>query len=133
MIAVSSINDSYLRKNADYIMDIIFSLLFKNNNNINSVSYTHLDVYKRQAQYSPRSVPTQVITLFALKYGYTKQIAVEKVKEFMDGLVENIQMSHPEFITEIETQKVISNELEAKMKEATGAYVDQFLKTQGAN
>ena len=87
----------------------------------------------KQAQYSPRSVPTQVITLFALKYGYTKQIAVEKVKEFMDGLVENIQMSHPEFITEIETQKVISNELEAKMKEATGAYVDQFLKTQGAN
>ena len=51
----------------------------------------------------------------------------------MDGLVENIQMSHPEFITEIETQKVISNELEAKMKEAAGAYVDQFLKTQGAN
>ena len=44
-----------------------------------------------------------------------------------------IQKSHPEFITEIETQKVISNELEAKMKEATGAYVDQFLKTQGAN
>ena len=87
----------------------------------------------KQAQYSPRSVPTQVITLFALKYGYTKQIAVEKVKEFMDGLVENIQMSHPEFITEIETQKVISNELEAKMKEATGAYVDQFLKKQGAN
>ena len=87
----------------------------------------------KQAQYSPRSVPTQVITLFALKYGYTKQIAVEKVKEFMDGLVENIQMAHPEFITEIETQKVISNELEAKMKEATGAYVDQFLKTQGAN
>ena len=63
----------------------------------------------------------------------TKQIEVEKVQEFMDGLVENIQMAHPEFITEIETQKVISNELEAKMKEATGAYVDQFLKTQGAN
>ena len=42
-------------------------------------------------------------------------------------------MAHPEFNTEIETQKVISNELEAKMKEATGAYVDQFLKTQGAN
>ena len=36
----------------------------------------------KQAQYSPRSVPTQVITLFALKYGYTKQIAVEKVKEY---------------------------------------------------
>ena len=27
----------YLRKNADYIMDIIFSLLFKNNYNINLI------------------------------------------------------------------------------------------------
>ena len=62
MIAVTSINDSYLRKNADYclticskenifskigsysskvsadyIMDIIFALLFKNNYNINLI------------------------------------------------------------------------------------------------
>ena len=37
VIAVSSISDSYLRKNADYIMDIIFALLFKNNNNINLI------------------------------------------------------------------------------------------------
>lgn len=37
VIAVSSISDSYLRKNADYIMDIIFSLLLKNNYNINLI------------------------------------------------------------------------------------------------
>lgn len=37
VIAVSSISDSYLRKNADYIMDIIFSLLIKNNYNINLI------------------------------------------------------------------------------------------------
>ena len=37
VIAVSSISDSYLRKNADYLMDIIFSLLFKNNYNINLI------------------------------------------------------------------------------------------------
>ena len=37
VIAVSSISDSYLRKNPDYIMDIIFSLLFKNNYNINLI------------------------------------------------------------------------------------------------
>ena len=37
VIAVSSISDSYLRKNADYIMDIIFALLFKNNYNINLI------------------------------------------------------------------------------------------------
>lgn len=37
VIAVTSINDSYLRKNAENIMDIIFSLLFKNNHNINLI------------------------------------------------------------------------------------------------
>ena len=37
VIAVTSINASYLSKNADYIMDIIFSLLFKNNYNINLI------------------------------------------------------------------------------------------------
>ena len=37
VIAVSSISDSYLKKYADYIMDIIFSLLFKNNHNINLI------------------------------------------------------------------------------------------------
>ena len=38
-------------------------------------------------------MPTQVITLFALKYGYTKQIAVEKVKEYVaryGGTVTNV-------------------------------------------
>ena len=44
--------------------------------------------------------------------------------------MENIQLNHPEFISTIETEKVISEELDAKMRDAIGAYVDQFLKTQ---
>ena len=82
----------------------------------------------KQAQYSPRSVATQVITLFALKHGFTKKLKVEQVTAFMDGLMENVQLNHPEFISTIETEKVISEELDAKMREAIGAYVDQFLK-----
>ena len=42
--------------------------------------------------------------------------------------MENVQLNHPEFISTIETEKVISEELDAKMREAIGAYVDQFLK-----
>ena len=47
--------------------------------------------------------------------------------------MENVQINHPDFITEIETKKVISDELDAKMKDAIGAYVDLFLKTQAGN
>lgn len=84
----------------------------------------------KQAQYSPRSVETQVITLFALKNGFTKSLAVDKVNTFMDELVEYIQMKHNEYIEEIRTQKAISEELDRSLKEIMGAFEKQFKKTQ---
>ena len=82
----------------------------------------------KQAQYSPRSVETQVITLFALKHGLTKTIAVNEVNTFMDGLIQHIQMNKPEYFKEIIETKVISSELEAKLKETMSDYVTQFKK-----
>ena len=82
----------------------------------------------KQAQYSPRSVDQQVITLFALKYGYTKQIPVAKINQFTDELYQNIQNQHPEMITDIQQQKSISDELSLKMKDVMNAFVENFLK-----
>lgn len=82
----------------------------------------------KQAQYSPRSVDQQVITLFALKYDYTKQIPVAKINQFMDELYQNIQNQHPEMITDIQQQKSISDELSLKMKDVMNAFVENFLK-----
>ncbi|WP_294580130.1 F0F1 ATP synthase subunit alpha [uncultured Thomasclavelia sp.] len=84
----------------------------------------------KQAQYSPRSVSTQVITLFALKYGFTKSLKVEQVSNFMDQLVNNIELNNHEIIDEINDKKEISPELENKMKDVIGAFVSQFEKTQ---
>ena len=82
----------------------------------------------KQAQYSPRSVAKQVVTLFALKYGYTKQIAVTKVNMFMDELYQFIQNQHPEIIDQIQQEKSIDDELTLKMKEVMKAFVENFLK-----
>ena len=82
----------------------------------------------KQAQYSPRSVDQQVITLFALKYDYTKQSPVAKINQFMDELYQNIQNQHPEMITDIQQQKSISDELSLKMKDVMNAFVENFLK-----
>ena len=84
----------------------------------------------KQAQYSPRSVATQVITLFALKYGFTKSLEVEQVSNFMDQLVEHIEMTQKEIIDEINDKKEISPDLEKHMKDVIGAFVNQFEKTQ---
>ena len=81
----------------------------------------------KQAQYSPRSVVEQVISLFALKYGFTKTIPVHKVSQFVNELYQEMQYNHADMITAIETEKVISDDLAAQMKEIMGAFVDKFL------
>ncbi len=82
----------------------------------------------KQAQYSPRSVTEQVISLFALKYGFTKKISVDKVSQFVDELYKEIELNHSDVISDIETNKVISNELVAKLKDIMSAFVEKFLK-----
>ncbi len=83
----------------------------------------------KQAQYSPRSVDVQVISLFALKNGFTKSIPVDKVNDFIDQLIQEIRVNHPEYLTEILEEKAISDELDAKLKDVMSSYVESYLKT----
>lgn len=86
----------------------------------------------KQPQYSPRSVEEQVISLFALKYGFTKTIPVSKVKQFVDELYREMEAKHPEIIEGIHTQKSISDELAQKMKDVMKDYVAVFLRIHKA-
>ena len=82
----------------------------------------------KQAQYSPRSVEEQVVSLFALKNGFTKNVPVKKVSTFVVELFEEIKLNHADIIEEIQTKKVISDELSTHMKEVMNAFVEKFLK-----
>jgi F-type H+-transporting ATPase subunit alpha len=83
----------------------------------------------KQAQYHARSMEQQVLTLFALKHGFTKNIAVTKITSFMDGLGSYMQMKYPEYIEEIKTKKEISEILDKNLKDSIEAFVIQFGKT----
>ena len=48
----------------------------------------------------------------------------------MTGLMENINMTHPEFIDEIVEKKVLSDDLIKAMKAAMTDYVTQFQRLQ---
>lgn len=82
----------------------------------------------KQAQYSPRSVEEQVISLFALKYGYTKTIPVAHVAKFTTELYEEMKFNHEDMIEDIRVNKVISDELSKELKEVMSAFVEKFLK-----
>jgi F-type H+-transporting ATPase subunit alpha len=62
----------------------------------------------------------------------TRKIDVDKVNDFIDQLYEDIQIKHPEYIEEIKTKKVISDELDANLKETMKAFVEQYLKVNAA-
>ena len=59
----------------------------------------------KQAQYAPRDVIDQIITLFALENGFVKNVKVEKVQEYMDGLVEKFAVAHSDLLDEIREKK----------------------------
>ncbi|MCD7892824.1 MAG: F0F1 ATP synthase subunit alpha [Erysipelotrichaceae bacterium] len=82
----------------------------------------------KQAQYSPRSVGEQVISLFALKYGFTKTIPVNKVSTFVKELYEEVELNHPEVLDEINDKKELSDDLINRLKEISKAFVEKFLK-----
>lgn len=82
-----------------------------------------------QPQYQSRSVAQQVISLYALKNGFTKNVPVSHIPEYMDRLLEQIRMTHEDLIDEIKATKDISNELDAKLKEAMRAFTTDYLKT----
>ena len=82
----------------------------------------------KQAQYSPRPVEEQVVTLFALKNGFTKQVPVEKINDFMAQLLQTVSVSNPEVFTEITEKKVISDELNDHLKEICASFVETYVK-----
>lgn len=85
-----------------------------------------------QKQYSPMRVSEQVISLFAAKHKYLKQVPVEKVQEFESGLIAYINREYPYVLDQIEMKKALDDELEQQIKNALDAYAKEFSLTLGA-
>ncbi len=85
----------------------------------------------KQGQYSPRNIESQVLSLFALKHRFTKNIPDHKIAEFMSELLEHITISHSDLVNTIKNEKEISKDVEANLKEVMSKFVEQYLKTLG--
>ena len=85
----------------------------------------------KQGQYSPMGVSEQVISLFAAKNKFLREIAVEEVKEYEEGLHSFMHKDHQDILEEIENKGVLSDELQEKMREAVKAYTNQFKLLHG--
>ena len=84
-----------------------------------------------QKQYSPLTVPEQVLSLYAAKNRYLKPVEVDHVGEFEQGMLEYAHREYPYVLDQIEMKKAIDDELEADIKKALDAYAKTICTRKG--
>jgi F-type H+-transporting ATPase subunit alpha len=76
----------------------------------------------KQAQYAAMPVEQQVAIIYAVGNGHLDDVAVESVRAWEKGFLEYLRASHDAILQEIRTKKALSDELQAKLKQAIEAY-----------
>ena len=79
-----------------------------------------------QKQYSPLSMPEEVLSLFTGKYKYLRTIPVDKVQDFEDQMLMFFKTEHPEIFEEIAEKKVLDDELTARIKELMDSFLEDY-------
>lgn len=83
----------------------------------------------KQPQYRPMSVAEEVVAIYAGVRGYLDELPLDRVHDFEEKALQDIRANHPEYLSEIEDKKVISEELEAKLAEFYKKFSQQFCET----
>ena len=72
----------------------------------------------KQDQYSPLRISQQIIIFYTAINGYLDNVPVDKVRDFEKELYSIIQMEYSDVLTTLETEKVLSDEVKAKIETA---------------
>ena len=81
----------------------------------------------KQPQFVPMSLSQEVVILFAGTRGFIDKYEVEKVRVYEQQLLSFVESKYPDVMKEIEEKKIISPELEKKMKELMTAFDSVFV------
>lgn len=76
----------------------------------------------KQPLCNPLSLPEQVITLTLANAGFFDKVDTKKVKELQKEILDFVDINHKDIINEIETNRVLSDELAEKIKAAGDEY-----------
>ncbi len=80
----------------------------------------------KQPQYVPMSGEREVMSLYSGTRGYLDNVPVERVSEYETQMLAFVERKYPEILAEIKEKKVISDELDGKMKAALEEFAGIF-------
>ena len=81
----------------------------------------------KQSQFSPLNLAEQVAIVYAGVKGLIDEVPVEEVVQFSRELREYLKSNKPDFISKIQTEKVLSPEAETTLKEAIAEVVSTMM------
>ena len=91
---------------------------------------TRLVEVLKQPQYEPMPVAKQIAIIFAGTQGYLDEYDPRMLAEFEKQYLSYLETSHPGILAEIQEKKVISGELEEKMKRTLDTFKGIFTPPQ---
>ena len=83
----------------------------------------------KQAQFSPLNLAEQVAVVYSGVKGLIDEVPVDQVTQFARELREYLKSNKPEFITKVMTEKQLSEESEAMLKDASKEVTSSMLAT----
>ena len=86
---------------------------------------TRMSVLK-QDQNSTLEVEEQVVIMYAVINNFLKDIAVDKIKQYQDDLLDHIKSTCPDILTSIKTEKVMKPEIEEQLKKVLADFAKGY-------
>ena len=86
----------------------------------------HMQEILKQAQYSPATLESQVIVIFAGTNGYADAVPLTEMKRWESELVRYMETSHPEIGKEITDKKRLAPELESTLRSALDGFTSAW-------
>jgi len=81
----------------------------------------------KQPQFQPMSLSQEVVVLYAGTKGYLDKYPVAKVRAYEEQLLSFVASKHSDIMKEIEDKKIISPELEKKLKDMLTEFDSVFI------
>jgi F-type H+-transporting ATPase subunit alpha len=82
----------------------------------------HLQEILKQPQYEPMSLENQVIVIFAGTQGFADKVPLDRMHSWEIALLRYLDASHPEVGKDIAEKKRITDETQAALRSALGAF-----------
>ncbi len=80
----------------------------------------------KQPQYRPLSVEKQVAIIYSATNGYLDAVAVERLREFEDGLYQFLETRHPGILPAIAEKKILDDDVKKALNGALDEYGREF-------